>query len=495
MDEDHGGDQVATTDPVVPPTELGLPPVAPSPAEPWRAAFADAVSRAPSRRRRAVVATVTALAVTGAGVGAGLVAQQVRSEPDAEARPTSTSTSAQVDTASPAEIKPLSDLLARRSVAVTKHDRAAFLADLDPQAPGFRASQIQLYNNLVALPLSRWTYTVLPQGEFSRPDLATKYGAPIRAQAVMLRYALKGFDRGEVARALIYTFVKRDGAWRLGGDADLDSLLPPGGHAEPWDVQPISVVRGKSSIVIGARAQTAELRKEAALVDRAVGKVAKMWPSGWSRHVVVITASDQRVIKTYFRGESLAQLPQTAAIHVPTFGNLFGWYGSGFPVSGPTGDRIIFNPKARIAPDDLIFVLTHEVTHQATRPLQGGAEPTWLVEGIAEYTAYREFRLRGLDLPPALRADLKNGIDFLPTNTTFYSRDADDNYVESWLACAYIADRYGEKTLRRFFTRLAANADDAAVSEAEDAAFRSTVKTDRAAFLQGLTAYVRKVSS
>jgi hypothetical protein len=226
-----------------------------------------------------------------------------------------------------------------------------------------------------------------------------------------------------------------------------------------------------------------------------VGKVAKMWPSGWSRHVVVITATDQRVIKTYFRGESLAQLPQTAAIHVTTFGNLFGWYGSGFPVNGATGDRIIFNPKARIPADDLIFVLTHEVTHQATQPLQGGGDPTWLVEGIAEYTAYREFRLRGVDLPPVLRADLKDGIDFLPTNTTFYSRDADDNYVEAWLACAYIADRYGEKTLRRFFTRVAANTDPTTVSEAEDAAFRSTLKTDRAAFLKGLTSYVRKVSS
>ena len=465
------------------------------PAQRWRADLAAATARTPSRAVALVVVLAIVVVAALAAAGAALLTAS-HERADAARGPAGPATATRSSgSGSTAGVADLTALMSRRSKAVLGHDQATFLADVDTHDPAFVAEQTQLYRNLQKVPLASWSYRVLPDGQFNRPDLATKYGAPAQPQAVVLTYGIKGFDRGVVARGLIYTFVRRGGTWKLGGDSDLDGLLPPGGHAEPWDVQPIAVVRGSSSIVIGAGTDAARLRADARRVDQAVTRVAAMWKGGWSRKVVVITSSNQAVIKTYFRGDDLAQLSQTAAIHVPTYGNLFNWYGSGFPESGPTGDRIIINPKADIAPDDLPFVLTHEVTHQATRPLQGAAPPTWLVEGTAEYTAYREYDLSGIDLPAALRADLKDGIDYLPTNTTFYSRDADTNYVESWLACAYVADHWSESTLRRLYAVLGANDDGTRVSEAEDAAFRSVLHTDRKAFLTGLTAYVQKVSS
>ena len=463
------------------------------PASAWQAGLAAAAARRPSPL--VAVLVVLALVVVSGAVAGGTAVWRAREHGTRAGSGPASTASPGGGTDATADVTDLTALMDRRAKAILGHDRTAFLADVDTRDPTFLAEQRRLYDNLQLLPLSSWTYRVLPDGQFHRPDLAARYGAPAAPQAVVLTYGIKGFDRGVVARGLIYTFVRRGGAWKLGGDSDLDGLLPPGGHAEPWDVQPIAVVRGSSSIVIGARADQARMKADAKRVDQAITKVAAMWKSGWSRKVVVITSSDQAVIRTYFRGDDLAQLSDVAAIHVPTFGNLFNWYGSGFPTSGPTGDRIIINPKAEIAPDDLPFVLTHEVTHQATRPLQGAAPPTWLVEGTAEYTAYREYELHGVDLPSALRADLKDGIDYLPTNTGFYSQDPDRNYVESWLACAYIADHWSEATLRRLYAVLGANDDGTAVSDAEDAAFRSVLKTSRPAFLTGLTAYVKKVSA
>jgi hypothetical protein len=463
------------------------------PATRWRSDLERAAAtRPPTRTAVLVIAGVVVLSMLAAGV-AGLAARSRGDDAATTAPQPAGSTAAGPLAAAP--VAALTAVMDRRSKAVLGHDRAAFLRDVDTRDRSFVAAQARLYDNLQRVPLRTWSYQVLPDGAFNRPDLAARYGGPAQPQGVVLRYAIAGFDTATVARGLIYTFVRRGSAWKLGGDSDLDGLLPPGGHAEPWDVQPIAVVHGKSCIVIGARADSARLAADARRVDTAIGKVAAMWKSGWSRKVVVITSSDQSVIKTYFRGEQAGDLSNTAAIHVPTFDNLFNWFGSGFPSQGPTGGRIIMNPRADIQPDDLPFVLTHEVTHAATESLQGASPPTWLVEGAAEYTAYRELELTGVDIPSGLEADLEDGIDYLPTNTGFYTGDVDTHYVTSWLACAYVADHWAEATLRRLYAVLGGNDDVTGVSDAEDAAFRSVLHTDRKAFLAGLTAYVKQVSS
>src|SRR5439155_9534143 len=68
--------------------------------------------------------------------------------------------------------------------------------------------------------------------------------------------------------------------------------------------------------------------------------------------------------------------------------------------------------------------------------------PLWLVEGFAEYVAYKPAPPPAAGLHRVLTG-LKT--DALPADPSFYT-DA-GNYVLAWLACRLIAQRYGEAKL------------------------------------------------
>ena len=130
-------------------------------------------------------------------------------------------------------------LLAARSRAVLAHDETGFLAGVDPSDEQFVARQRELFTSLESLPLGYVRWTVRPNSAYNRPSLATQYRAPVFVTDAEFDYQLKGYDSSPVANAETLTFVRRAGRWELGGDSDLDNLLPEGGHAEPWDVGPI----------------------------------------------------------------------------------------------------------------------------------------------------------------------------------------------------------------------------------------------------------------
>ena len=76
-------------------------------------------------------------------------------------------------------------------------------------------------------------------------------------------------------------------------------------------------------------------------------------------------------------------------------------------------------------------------------PVTTGYTPRWLVEGFAEYAAYN-----GTNVPKSfIQRDLGD-LDVstgLPTDDEFYSESR--NYVGAWLACRYIAEKYGQSKL------------------------------------------------
>jgi len=71
------------------------------------------------------------------------------------------------------------------------------------------------------------------------------------------------------------------------------------------------------------------------------------------------------------------------------------------------------------------------------------ATPLWLVEGSAEYIAYKGERINEDALRRALRGvptdDLKSG-------AAFYDGQG-ESYLTAWLACRMIAERYTEAKL------------------------------------------------
>ena len=58
----------------------------------------------------------------------------------------------------------IGDLLERRGKAIRDHDKAAFLALIDPTAEQFRVDQGQLFDRLSHVPLSSWSYELAGDG-------------------------------------------------------------------------------------------------------------------------------------------------------------------------------------------------------------------------------------------------------------------------------------------------------------------------------------------
>jgi hypothetical protein len=221
------------------------------------------------------------------------------------------------------------------------------------------------------------------------------------------------------------------------------------------------VVREGEHVLVLADAQDkGRLADLVRVSDAAVADVARMWPTGWRRKVVVVAVRDQKLIETYFRTE-LQSSNQVAAIAVPAFDTVPGWTpDTSRPYDLTPGaavrTRVILNPRY-FDPGDRgnAQLLTHEVTHVATQARTLAGAPAWLTEGIAEYTAYRDLRPFSVDLPASVRQQVADGAVELPTYD-FYQHDVSAHYVAGFLACAFIADQYGEPTLRRYYTRLAA---------------------------------------
>ena len=421
----------------------GEPVYVPRTRAPWVSAFAPSAAPAPAPTRigRVGIALIGLLALALLAVGVvGSVATLDHlgktwlgpsTSTAAATSPVNPDTSA-VTTAAAAA------LLSARSRAVLAGDEPGFLAGVDPTDEQFVARQRELFTSLESLPLGYARWTVRPNSSYNRPTLATQYGAPVFVTDAEFDYQLKGYDSSPVANAETLTFVRREGRWELGGDSDLDNLLPEGGHAEPWDVGPIEVVRGTSSLVIGTPEDHDALPELARVADQAAAAVAFRWGEGWSHKVVVYAPRDPRVISTYFRSD-LQSVDSASAVQIEVFNAVPEWDNRAESV----GSRVIFNPTYTQPGDsELPVLLRHEFTHVATRSATSEATPTWLIEGFAEYTAYLgQPGDRGVSREVVDAAAAGQLMPYLPSSIDFYSDG--NNYDRSWLLCLYIGQRYG----------------------------------------------------
>ncbi|MEV4460062.1 hypothetical protein [Microbispora sp. NPDC049633] len=183
-----------------------------------------------------------------------------------------------------------------------------------------------------------------------------------------------------------------------------------------------SVARGARAVVVGSpRPLVAEI---AALADRADRAVRRIW-GGYGGAVVLVP-----------RGEE-----QTAVLAAPA------------KVEGlaavATGGRVIVQPAAfaRLSATGRLVVVTHELTHVATAGPR--AVPMWLMEGFADYVGYLDSGLPVRTVAAELAADVAAGrpaLRELPGPGDFAARPA-QAYEEAWLACRYIAARFGERRL------------------------------------------------
>jgi len=223
-------------------------------------------------------------------------------------------------------------LLERRATAVRGHDKAAFLALIDPTAEQFRAEQGALFDRLAKVPLSGWSYQLAGDGPALPKDRSVLLPKGSTIARVRLDYQLAGSD-SQVEREQYLTVVPRGGQWLLAGndDATASGLKT---ESDIWDLGPVRVVHGKESLVLGD-APKKELQSLAAEADRGVHDVGVVWRRSWSHHPVIVFPRSQSDMAALI-GSDGKGLSQIAAVTT-------GSFESGLS----PGDRVGVNPSAR----------------------------------------------------------------------------------------------------------------------------------------------------
>lgn len=389
----------------------------------------------------------------------------------------------------PAEI---SAVLRRRSRAVTGHDRTAFLATVDPAGQAFRAGQETLFDNLAKIPLASWRETLAD----TRPAVAADDGWTAR---IDLAYRLRGFDRSDGVYTEYLTFERRPGAgWVVSGDGAAHGLRD---DPQIWDGGPLTVVRGRHSLVIGedvagvpqdvlgqdGGSRTAELHDIARRLDAGVGIVSGVVGNRWPRQVVALApATEQEAEGLVGNVRNLGDIAALATVRGDENG----------PRSGT--DRVIITPTAfdRLNSLGRHVVLTHELLHVAMGGARDDHTPMWLLEGLADYAGYKNTGVPARAAARELATMVAAGdVPSAPPGRADFSGSGDRlsaAYEEAWLACRMIAERYGEARLVRLYRTAQAEPLDSGDPRIQDRALRAVLGIDSARFTALWRAYVRK---
>jgi len=218
--------------------------------------------------------------------------------------------------------------------------------------------------------------------------------------------------------------------------ASAERPVPSGASVSPEErgLRPAEtrVVHGVESVIVGHQASPVLLQDLARRADTAGRRVSDLLGQP-VRPVVIVPASDAEA----------ARLAGAASV--------------GGLAAVADHDRVIIVPGefARLTATGRDVVLTHELTHVAA-----GTDhlPVWLYEGFADYAGYRDaglpVRVAAAELTAEVRAgrlprSLPGPAAFAP-NPQSPARLA-RAYQEAWLACRFIADRFGEGNLVRLY--------------------------------------------
>jgi hypothetical protein len=364
-------------------------------------------------------------------------------------------------------------LLDQRAAAVEHRNQDAFLAAVDPAATRFRQRQARMFEAMAKVPYNGWTYELAGTAPFRlSPARQRRLGAQAFTAKVLARYLLAGYDHAQSKFDLYYTFRLLDGRWVISGDTDGDDSGYRS-QRQLWDFGVVNVARGKQSIVLGLGSESV-LKRHALEADDAVAQVSRVWGTDWSQKVVLLAPGTQAQLGTLL-GAPAQKYSQIAAVTHAEAG-IPAANGSKPRVRRPNAagreersdrapgihdgrvaDRIVINPAiwGKLSPTGRRIVMSHEVTHVATRTATTQSTPTWLSEGFADYVGYLGSRVPADVAAGELLRDIR--ADGPPRGlpaTDEFGPNSDDlaaAYEEAWLACRLIAMKYGEEKLVAFY--------------------------------------------
>lgn len=401
-------------------------------------------------------------------------------------RPRTGPTLGPADRAARARARAIRVLLARRGDAVVHHNRGEWMSTVDPQQSAFRAAQAHVFDNLAAVPFLSWSYTFDSVGELPPTQRSLRYGVPSwTPRQFSLRYRIRGFDTAPTNLAQYPTFVQRGGAWYLASLTDF-AVVGDRSSVDIWDFGPVRVVRSSRVMVLGHPQSLSLMRSVDSEVESDMPRVDAVWTRPWMHRVVVLVPATQHELGEVVDDTgNLDHIAAVASAEVQT--------APGRP--NPVGDRIGINPRnwPKLSPLGREIVLTHELTHVATRAYTGEAAPSWLVEGFADYVGYLDTGVPTTVAAQELAADVRAGRvpRRLPTDAQFDGGSAQlaQAYEGAWLANRLIAQRWGQAALVRLYVSVGTSSERPGAALATG--MRGVLHTTPAAFIRAWRAFLR----
>jgi hypothetical protein len=373
-------------------------------------------------------------------------------------------------------------LLATRSAAVLHHDKAAFLATVDRQRTSFYHSQAVLFDRMATVPFSAFSYSVpSPLQDLATESSRQRYSpAMVFTYPVEASYRFKGQDTNPLLARFYYTFEVTRGAWRIAGQDDVRAPLRS--DVEIWDAGVVRTLSTTRTLVVFHPGDAILARRLLAVAERGYGQVAASWSASWDKRVVILLPADQKEAQRLVRTRDLSDVAAVTSSAIEAG-----------PAHRLLGNRIIVNTSliAGYRSLDLQVVMTHEMTHVATRNVGVGV-PLYLVEGFADYTALRPLaaplRLTRPSLAAAVRAERFKGK--LPSRSQLVGADAALAYDEGSSFCLWVASAFGEGKLQALY-RSFGDLDTDPTLQDEDVRFRRVLGISRATAENRWAAFVK----
>lgn len=328
-------------------------------------------------------------------------------------------------------------VLDQRAQAIRTHDRARFMGTVARGDAAFVGRQRRYFEGLTQLPLERMRFTALSD---PWPSSYLPSGLPGDAVALRIRQVLQitGFDTVPEVSVTGLVLARRGGAWKVVADRTPAGRSFPGHTPQPWEVAAVHVQRRGEVLGVFDDASIRYADVLMPVVARAISQDQAALPFSWPGRVVVYCFADTGLLDS-FRRVPGGNIRDLGAMSFPVYANTAGTQVAGM--------RFVVLPAAvEVGGPYLDRLVRHELAHVALSIRDDGA-PTWFVEGIAEYVAARPLTHAQRRIPSVAVVEAARPVDRMPASGAFNGPDQDWHYALSWMACDYIAARFGEATL------------------------------------------------
>jgi hypothetical protein len=360
----------------------------------------------------------------------------------------------------------LPKLLAKRAKAVRDDNRAAFLATVDKRQRTYYKGQATLFARMRTAPFSAYDYRLQPNDLRSAARLKRRYRAEqVQLAPVQVRYRFEGQDDSPVLARESYTFVLTGSGWRIAGPGD--SRMRRRDDVEIWDSGPVRTARSARTLVVYHPGQEDLAQRLLRAADSAYGQVGAAWSGRWERKAVILVPRDQGEAQRLVGARDLSRVAAVASSSVES--------GAAERV---LGNRIVVNTAnvSRYNELNLQILITHEMTHVATRTLGDGV-PLLLVEGFADWAALKPLGYPFRVTRPALARQGSRFDGALPKDAEFRGPQAAVAYDEGSAFCLWVAETAGPVKLRALYRQFAGS--DPPTSAQLDRGFRRVLGISR----------------